>query len=77
MLLVATTDLDKEETVIWDMGVIAAHGGDHVGVHGQESGAQPHARGSKSGFGPGMTGADDDDIEIVNERGHESSPSIY
>ena len=28
MLLVATTDLDKEETVIWDMGVIAAHGGE-------------------------------------------------
>ena len=27
MLLVATTDLDKEETVIWDMGQIAAHGG--------------------------------------------------
>ena len=27
-LLVATTDLDKEETVIWDMGAIAAQGGD-------------------------------------------------
>jgi hypothetical protein len=27
-LLVATTDLDKEETVIWDMGKIAAHGGE-------------------------------------------------
>ena len=27
MLLVATTDLDKEETVIWDLGQIAAHGG--------------------------------------------------
>ncbi|HLQ25635.1 MAG TPA: patatin-like phospholipase family protein [Acidiferrobacterales bacterium] len=27
LLLVATTDLDKEETVIWDMGAIAAHGG--------------------------------------------------
>jgi len=27
MLLVATTDLDKEETVIWDLGAIAAHGG--------------------------------------------------
>ena len=27
MLLIATTDLDKEETVIWDMGKIAAHGG--------------------------------------------------
>ena len=27
LLLVATTDLDKEETVIWDMGQIAAHGG--------------------------------------------------
>ena len=27
MLLVATTDLDKEETVIWDMGQIAALGG--------------------------------------------------
>ena len=27
MLLVATTDLDKEETVIWDMGQIAAQGG--------------------------------------------------
>jgi len=26
-LLVATTDLDKEETVIWDMGAIATHGG--------------------------------------------------
>ena len=28
LLLVATTDLDKEETVIWDMGQIAAHGGE-------------------------------------------------
>lgn len=28
LLLVATTDLDKEETVIWDMGKIAAHGGE-------------------------------------------------
>jgi predicted acylesterase/phospholipase RssA len=28
LLLVATTDLDKEETVIWDMGRIAAHGGE-------------------------------------------------
>ena len=27
MLLVATTDLDKEEAVIWDMGAIAAQGG--------------------------------------------------
>jgi hypothetical protein len=28
MLLIATTDLDKEEPVIWDMGAIAAHGGE-------------------------------------------------
>jgi hypothetical protein len=28
MLLIATTDLDKEETVIWDMGAIASHGGE-------------------------------------------------
>jgi hypothetical protein len=28
LLLVATTDLDKEETVIWDMGQIAAQGGE-------------------------------------------------
>ena len=28
VLLVATTDLDKGETVIWDMGVIASHGGE-------------------------------------------------
>lgn len=27
LLLVATTDVDKEETVIWDMGTIAARGG--------------------------------------------------
>jgi len=27
-LLVATTDLDKQEAVIWDLGMIAAHGGD-------------------------------------------------
>ena len=27
LLLVATTDLDKEETIIWDMGQIAARGG--------------------------------------------------
>jgi len=26
LLLVATTDLDKEETIVWDMGKIAAHG---------------------------------------------------
>ena len=28
LLLVATTDLDKEESVIWDMGAIAARGGE-------------------------------------------------
>ena len=28
LLLVATTDLDKEETAIWDMGAIASHGGE-------------------------------------------------
>jgi predicted acylesterase/phospholipase RssA len=28
MLLIATTDLDKEEPVIWDMGAIASHGGE-------------------------------------------------
>jgi hypothetical protein len=28
VLLVATTDLDKEETTIWDMGAIASHGGE-------------------------------------------------
>lgn len=27
-LVVATTDLDKQETVLWDMGAIAAHGGE-------------------------------------------------
>ena len=27
LLIVATTNLDREETVIWDMGAIAAHGG--------------------------------------------------
>ena len=26
-LIVATTDLDKQETVLWDMGAIAARGG--------------------------------------------------
>ena len=30
MLLVATTDLDKEESVIWDLGAIAAHGGEEA-----------------------------------------------
>lgn len=28
LLFVATTDLDKEETVLWNMGLIAEHGGD-------------------------------------------------
>ncbi|TMH73206.1 MAG: hypothetical protein E6H52_16950 [Betaproteobacteria bacterium] len=32
LLLVATTDLDTEETVIWDMGRIAAHGGEAARV---------------------------------------------
>jgi predicted acylesterase/phospholipase RssA len=32
LLLVATTDLDTEETVIWDMGGIAAHGGEDARV---------------------------------------------
>jgi predicted acylesterase/phospholipase RssA len=32
LLLVATTDLDKQETVIWDMGRIAAHGGEGARV---------------------------------------------
>jgi hypothetical protein len=27
-LVVATTDLDKQETVLWDLGAIAAHGGE-------------------------------------------------
>ncbi|WP_430388459.1 patatin-like phospholipase family protein [Dyella sp. 20L07] len=27
-LIVATTDLDKQETMLWDLGAIAAHGGD-------------------------------------------------
>jgi hypothetical protein len=30
MLLVATTDLDKEESVIWDLGAIASHGGNEA-----------------------------------------------
>ncbi len=30
LLLIATTDLDKEQTVIWNLGVIAAHGGDNA-----------------------------------------------
>jgi predicted acylesterase/phospholipase RssA len=32
LLMVATTDLDKEETVIWDMGAIAAQGGERARV---------------------------------------------
>jgi len=32
LLLVATTDLDTQETVIWDMGKIAAHGGERARV---------------------------------------------
>ena len=32
LLLVATTDLDTQETVIWDMGWIAARGGDEARV---------------------------------------------
>jgi hypothetical protein len=32
MLLVATTDLDKQETVIWDMGTIASQGGESARV---------------------------------------------
>ncbi len=28
LLIVATTNLDREETVVWDMGAIAMHGGD-------------------------------------------------
>lgn len=28
LLFIATTDLDKEETVLWNMGLIAQHGGD-------------------------------------------------
>jgi hypothetical protein len=30
LLLVATTDLDKEQTVIWNLGVIAAQGGENA-----------------------------------------------
>ena len=32
LLLVATTDLDTEETVIWDLGRLAAHGGEAARV---------------------------------------------
>jgi predicted acylesterase/phospholipase RssA len=32
LLLVATTDLDKQEAVIWDMGAIAAQGGERARV---------------------------------------------
>ena len=30
LLFVATTDLDKQETVLWNMGAIAAHGGERA-----------------------------------------------
>ncbi len=30
LLLIATTDLDKQETVLWNLGAIAAHGGDRA-----------------------------------------------
>src|SRR5205823_8167179 len=50
---------------------IAAHLGDGVGVHRQESGAQAHAGGRQSGFDSGMAGADDKDIKFVDQLGHE------
>jgi len=30
LLLIATTDLDKQETVLWNLGAIATHGGDEA-----------------------------------------------
>ena len=43
-------------------GRVAAHLADGVGVHRQQGGAQPHARGGQGGLDAGVAGADDDDV---------------
>ena len=45
-----------------------AHG---VGVHGQERGLEAEARGGEGRFDPGMAGADDEDVVIVDEIRHD------
>ena len=54
-------------------GRVAAHLADGVGVHGQQDGAQPEPGGGQGGLDAGVAGADDDDVIIVNEIGHENT----
>ena len=52
-------------------GGVAAHLGDQVEVKGEQGGAQAHAGGGDGGLAAGVSGADDDDIELFGE-GHGS-----
>ena len=44
-------------------GRVAGHLGDEVQIHGDHGGAAAHAGGGAGGFAPGVSGADDDDVE--------------
>ena len=48
-------------------GRVAAHLGDGISAHGQESRAQAHPRRRQRRLHARMAGTDDDDIKIVNE----------
>jgi hypothetical protein len=50
-------------------GRVAGHLGDEVEVQGAERGAEAHARRSHGGLAAGVTGADDDDVEMFG-KGH-------
>jgi len=52
-------------------GGIAGHLRDQVDVERVERGLQAHARGSHGGLAPGMTGADDNYVELFGKL-HES-----
>ena len=64
-------------------GGIARHLGDQVDVERVERGLQAHARGGHGGLASGMTGADDDYVELFGElharraRPHTGFASFY
>ncbi len=49
---------------------IAGHLRDEVDVERVEGGLQPHAGGGHGGFAAGVSGANDDDIELFGELRH-------
>jgi hypothetical protein len=51
-------------------GRVAAHGADRVARHRQERGFCSHPRGCERRFDPRVTGADNNDVELINRTAH-------